>query len=152
MNAKIVCVLLLVFASHYSHAQITRVENSKTEIIGKVGAAGATWISLSKTDDLYVVTYQDVKYQTIDEYKSFAFKDIDNSLAGLYQTILEGFENPPSEDIKLELPEDVIWLHFEKAMGVVSFQFRHSRKNSEVVGYSVYLTKKKLNKLFNKEQ
>ena len=45
----------------------------------------------------------------------------------------------------LELPNDIVWLHFEKALGVSNFQFRSAvNKNANVIGISSYMTKKQV--------
>lgn len=134
-----------------SKGQIKKLEEAPKQSIGKVGSAGATWIEMIKIGDSYSVIYQDVTYQQLTEFKSFTFKDIDNAFEEFYKIISEGFNNPPKEDIKLDLPEDIIYLHFTSQLGIVSVQFIHVQKKTNITGYSVYLTKRRLNKLFGKE-
>ena len=144
-------ILLFIGFTTFSFSQIKKIEtsNSKTELVGKYGGFGVVLIKCEKQNNTYTFTYSDTKFKHIDNDKSFSFKDLDNDFQHLYQTIMEGFEEVPEKDIMLELPNDVIWLSFEKAMGNVSFRFTHSKnKNKDVIGYSVYLTKKRVQKLF----
>lgn len=152
MKRIVLTLLICSFVSLLSYSQIQKIETSKKEMIGKIAPMGALNIQCEKSDDVYIFMYRDVKYTQIVEFKSFVFKDIDNAFDGLYDMIMKGFKNPPKEDIMLELPDDIIWLNYTKAMGVVNFRFMHSPgKNSEVMGVSGWLTKKKVNKLFGKK-
>lgn len=126
-------------------SQINVIEKSEPVIIGKV-----QFIKLEKTDNIYTFTYDNIKYKTISDTKSFSFEDKENAFEKLYQLIIDGFENLPNNDIMIDLPNDIIWLHFEKNLGLVSFQFRQAINKSDVFAYSVYLTKKQVQKLFGK--
>lgn len=146
---KLLTLIIILCVSFNSFSQIKKVKTEKSETIGKIAPMGQTHIECSKSGDTYTFIYSDIKFQQITDFKSFSFKDIDNAFDNLYQTIMDGMKNPPKEDIRLELPNDMIFLHFEKNLGVTSFQFLHCPgKNPEIIGMSVYLTKKKVRKLF----
>lgn len=143
---KVLLGLSLLFMS-FGFSQIKISESSKSEEIGKV-----QFINLTKVEKIYIFAYKDIKFMQVNEVKSFAFENLNNDIDSLYNMIMSGFENMPAEDIKLELPNDIVWLHFEKNLGVVSFQFIHEvNKNSKVVGYSRYLNKNQVMKLFGKK-
>lgn len=113
-----------------------------SQAIGKV-----QHIELNLLDGTYTITYNDYKFTQIDDYKSISFTDID----ALYNQIMKGLEDMPEQDIEYNLPDDTLWLHFEKNLGVKSFQFMHAvNNNPKVIGLSRYLTKKQVNKLFGK--
>ncbi|WP_051364391.1 hypothetical protein [Flavobacterium limnosediminis] len=135
-----------------SYSQIKTVETEKLIEIGKVGALGSKSVWIEKSENKYLFSYNDIKFQQITNIKSFAFQNLDNDFEKLYDKIMNGFNEIPSEDIMLELPNDIIWLHYEKNMGIISFQFRHAvNKNSEVIGFSQFMTKKQIAKLFGKK-
>lgn len=145
-------LLILLFTS-ISYSQITQVKTSKSELIGKIGVIGETWLECNKNGNTYTFTYKDMKFQHLTEYKSFSFEDVDNAFDNLYNTILSGLESKPEDDITLELPNDIVWLKFKKTMGVISVEFWHSvNKNADIIGVSTWMNKKKLAKLFGKKR
>lgn len=125
--------------------QIKVIETPTTETIGKLQG-----IKIEKTGNIYYITYDNLKYLNITDIKSFSFEDVDNAFENLYQMIIKGFDEVPEKDIMIDLPNDIIWLHFEKNMGIVSFQFYQNVNKTDVVAYSRYLTKKQVQKLFGK--
>ena len=144
-------LIFLFLVSTTCFSQIKKVETEKSIDIGKIGAMGQTWIECTKSGNTYTFLYQDLKYQQITEYKSFSFEDVDNAFDNLYETMLNGLENKPNEDIMLELPNDIIWLKFKKSFGKTTVEFWHAvNKNSDVLGYSVWMDKKRLAKVFGK--
>ncbi len=143
-------LLLLFLTTTLSFAQI-KIAEEKTILIGEIAPMGNLHIKCEKEDQYYKFTYSDTKYSAIDVYKSFAFNDENNAFNNLYETMLEGLSNPPSEDIKLELPDSFIWLKFQKAFGIGNVMILHDvHKNGEVVGSTIWLTKRKLKTLFGK--
>ncbi|WP_172919496.1 hypothetical protein [Capnocytophaga canis] len=99
----------------------------------------------------YSVFYKDIEFKHLEEWKSFYFLETGNDFETLYRLITDGFSNPPKNDIIIELPKGSVHLHFEKNMGVISFQFIHFPLNSTaVMGRSPYLTKRQIDKLFGK--
>lgn len=141
-------LLLLV---NFSFSQIKVVEAEKIVEIGKVGNFTAKFLFLEKIDNLYSLYYQDYTYMQIVEYKKIYFLEEKNNLENFYNIIISGFENPPKEDVKLELPNNTVWLHYIKSFGTVSMQIKSSNNsNPNVIGMSMYVTKRQINKLFAK--
>lgn len=147
---KHLLLILAVAISHVGFAQLSVVDNPKPETIGKIAPMGKLHISCEKLNNTYTFTYSDVKFQQLTDYKTFSFKDIDDAFNKLYNTIMEGLANPPKEDLMLETPDGFIWLSYSKSMGVTNFRFGHSVQKTDVIGFSVWLTKKKVQKLFGK--
>lgn len=146
-------LLFTILFSSISFAQIKTVEASNSELIGKVLNFGNVLIQCEKIEDKYTFAYQDAKFVQVIDYKSFSFEDTDNAFDNLYNEIMKGFINPPKDNILVELPKGFIWLSYTKAMGVVNFRFAHSEtKGGEVVGFSSWLTKKRVMKLFGKKK
>lgn len=153
---KKILVFLGVMFSSVMYSQIKVIKKAGCDDVGVVKALLTPTMNMKKCslengNTQYVVQYKDISFQQIEEWKSFSFLDIDNAFDSLYNIIIDGFSNPPKEDVMIELPEGSVYLHFEKNMGVTSFQFFHFPfKNSKVMGKSPYLTKKQVNKLFGK--
>lgn len=145
-------LLFGMLLSTFAFSQLKQIEVEKCEEVGGIKPMGSTHIVLEKcSEDRYVFTYSDIKYTKINEFKSFALKNEDNAIEHLYEAMMNGMANPPKETIRFELPNDVIELHFVKALGIGNVQIRHwVNKNPEVIGLTVYLDKKKVNKLFGK--
>lgn len=140
---KIILVVVVVLFNILGFGQIKSLDNSQIKNIGKI-----QFIELNQNNDVITFSYEDLNS---NELRGFSFKNEKNDLDNLYNAIINGFENIPASDIALELPNDIIYLHFEKNMGIVSFQFIQSlNKDLSKNAKSVYLTKKKINKLFGK--
>lgn len=148
---KTLLLFILIAITLTGFSQIKKIKPAENILIGKIAPMGGLQIECIKSGDTYTFTYRDVKYTQIVELKSFEFKDVDNAFEDLYKMIIDGLENPPKEDIMLELPNDIIWLSFTKAMGIANFRFGHSVSKSDAIGFSGWLTEKKVNKLFGKK-
>lgn len=149
--SKILLFVILCCTS-FANAQIKVIDCDK---IGVVKALMTTAIEMKKCNiegnTQYIIHYRDITEQHIGEWNAFAFLDIDNAFENLYNMIMDGFENPPKEDIGIDLPDCRIYLHFEKNMGITSFQFLHfPTPSSKIIGQSTYLTKRQVKKLFGK--
>ena len=140
--------ILTFFVSISLTGQVKKITKEDVSTIGKIGRN----IEITKTGNEYTITYNDINF-TIDEYKSFSFKDLDNDFENLYKMISEGFETPPKDPIKIELPNDIIWLKFKKSLGTVNLQIDHAvDKNENVIGTSIFMTKRRVRKLFGKQR
>lgn len=146
---KIITIAILIF-SFVSFAQIKVIETVPVERLGKVNNN-----YIQKIGDEYTVYYTSI--QSDDESSSlrkFTFKNVNNDYNSLYSIIVNGFTANPLYDIKLELPNNYIWLHYtgsvlpEKA----TVQFMVSSKDASSVTSSVSepLLKDQINKLFQK--
>lgn len=135
-----------------SNAQVKVASSQATEvIIGKTGTTSIDWVVLKKKGDLYTFNYQDNTNTAVSVFKSFSFKDVDNALEGFYKVIMDGFENVPKEDVQIDLPDETIKLQYTKEMGIVKMKMKVSYTNKTDPGTTVWLNKKQVNKIFNKE-
>ena len=153
MKRLLPLILFTVCLSFNLFSQISVVETKKeeTENIGKIGAIDETWIEVTKDSNTYTFYYKDMKFEKSNEYKSFSFEDIDNAFDSLYNMMLEGIKNKLNEDVMIELPNDIIWLHFDRSMGQSYVEFRHAvNKDTDVIGVSTWMNQKKLMKVFGK--
>lgn len=123
---------------------------AKPVIIGKVGTPTLSTVEVMRSGDLITFKYQNNNKPQIAEFKTFSFKDIDGALEGFYSVINEGFISLPKEDIKIELPNETVSLQYTKAMNVASVKMKILYNSGEEGGVTVWLTKKAIDKLFNK--
>lgn len=148
---RVIMLILVSLVMKVSKAQITQVENKASfEKVGEVKMVKRTWVILSKSDQTYMVSYQDTDYTQIVKLDYFVFDEIDNDLERLYNLIIDGLEKIPEDDIKLELPEHTVWLTFSKSMAGASVQFTSS-KNGGRRSSSIGMTRKHIDKLFGRD-
>lgn len=133
-----------------SYAQLKVIETEPEEQIGKVGNWAGTFLEATKRGDTHTISYQDTKFQHITDFKHFSMNE--KSFNELYELILQNWNNPPEEDIMIDLGESgYVWLDYTKVLGITNVRFNHSvDRNAEVLGISQWMSKKKLEKLFGK--
>jgi hypothetical protein len=146
---KIITLAVLLF-SFVSFAQIKVLETVPVERLGKVNNN-----YIQKIGDEYTVYYTSI--QNDDDSSSlrkFSFKNLNNDYASLYTIIMNGFTASPLYDIKLELPNNYIWLHYtgsalpEKA--TVQFMVSSKETASATSSVSEPFVKDQINKLFQR--
>ncbi|RKR08222.1 hypothetical protein C8C83_5460 [Flavobacterium sp. 90] len=146
---RIITIAILLF-SVVSFAQIKVIETVPVEKLGKVNNN-----YIQKIGDEYTVYYTSI--QNDDESSSlrkFTFKNVNNDYSNLYSIIVNGFTANPLYDIKLELPNNYIWLHYtgsvipEKA--TVQFMVGSKDASSATSSVSEPFVKDQINKLFQK--
>lgn len=137
-------LLLACFLGFTAFSQIKVLKNETLIEIGKDNAVG-----LYKKENKYTFNYQDINTSNLNTFRSFSFNDINGDVQGLYKLITDGFIDQPSGNITLELPNDIIELHFEKNYGQPTVQFvQFINKNKKYVGKSQFLTKKQIDRIF----
>lgn len=143
--------LSMLFFAFAANAQIKFAgSESKTVLIGKLGTPTLSTVELTKTGDLVTFKYQNNNKPQVAEFKTFSFKDVDGALEGFYSVITDGLTTVPKEDIKIELPNETINLQYKKEMNTASVKMKITYNNKEEAGATVWLTKKNIDKLFNK--
>ena len=147
---KRIITIAILFLSVASFAQIKVLETVPVEKLGKVNNN-----YIQKIGDEYTVYYTSI--QNEDESSSlrkFAFKNLNNDYTNLYNIIVNGFSASPLYDIKLELPNNFIWLHYTGSVSPdkATVQFMVSSKDPSSVTSSISepLIKDQINKLFQK--
>lgn len=141
---------ILFLTVTFTNAQLKEIKTPERVEIGKIAPLGQLHILCEKVGNDYVFTYRDANYMQIDDFKGFSFNG-EETFDALYQKIHDGFKNVPKEPIMLELDNEYLWLDYTKVMGAVSFRFKHSVTNDgSVIGYSVWMTRKKVERLFGK--
>lgn len=109
MTKLFTCIALLIITLSTAQMKVSTVE--KPEEIGKVNMGmGIYFGRLEKYSDGHIIlSYKDFKFQQIEVWKEFPL--IAEDVEGLYNLIIENFEKMPTEDIKVELPNDVLFIN-----------------------------------------
>ncbi|MEF9479181.1 hypothetical protein OWR28_16880 [Chryseobacterium sp. 1B4] len=142
---KIILLLTCMFGISV-FSQIKVLKNESLVEIGKDNSVG-----LYKKEDKFTVNYQDLNTSNLNTIRSFSFQNLDNDVAGLYKLIMDGFASTPDENVVLELPNDIIELHYEKNYGQQTMQFiQVINKNRKYIGKSQFLTQKQVDKIFGR--
>jgi len=149
-------ILLLLFTSVISIAQIKKVDVPKGELIGRIAPGGSITVSMQcyKYDnDTYLFRYSDAKFSKLNEWKDFTLKSTDD-FETLYTYIKNGYDEMPKDKVVLDIGGEYLFLEFGKFLGGKVLRIYHSTsgdKDLAVVGYTNQYTLKQINKLFNKK-
>lgn len=121
--------------------------------VEKLGKVNNNYIQ--KIGDEYTVYYTSIlNDDDSSNLRKFSFRNLDNDYTNLYNIIVGGFTAAPLYDIKLELPNNYIWLHYtgnvvpDKA--TVQFMVSSKDRDSATNSVSEPLVKEQINKLFQK--
>lgn len=138
--------LSLLFTLNFN-AQISKQESSSVDVgVAKnFGVTIATMSKVSGDPDYYFVTYNNLKYTSISDVKSFGFKDVDGAFETLYTEILNGFKNK-SKRFELNVADGTLSIQY--SMGSFRFYFIDS---SGITSWTGYITKKQFSTLFGKK-
>ncbi|MBB4803379.1 hypothetical protein K6T82_08310 [Flavobacterium sp. 17A] len=148
---KKIITLAALFFSFVSFAQIKVLETVPVEKLGKVNNN-----YIQKIGDEYTVYYTTILTDDDDSsnLRKFSFKNLNNDYNNLYNIIMGGFTATPLYDIKLELPNNYIWLHYtgnvvpDKA--TVQFMVSSKERDAATNNVSEPLVKDQISKLFQK--
>ncbi|SDQ65380.1 hypothetical protein SAMN05421664_2033 [Chryseobacterium soldanellicola] len=141
--------IILLFTCMFGISVFSQIKVLKNETLVEVGKDNS--VGLYKKDDKFTINYQDLNTANLNTIRSFSFQNLDGDVAGLYQMITEGFTVLPNENIVLELPNDIVELHYEKNYGQPTVQFiQYINKNKKYVGKSQFLNRKQVDKIFGK--
>lgn len=142
---KIILLITCMFGISV-FSQIKVLKNESLVEIGKDNSVG-----LYKKEDKFTINYQDLNTSNLNTIRSFSFQNLDGDVSGLYKLITDGFITTPETNIILELPNDIIELHYEKNYGQPTVQFiQYINKNRKYVGKSQFLNQKQVEKIFGK--
>ncbi|KAA2223921.1 hypothetical protein [Chryseobacterium sediminis] len=142
---KIILLITCMFGISV-FSQIKVLKNESLVEIGKDNSVG-----LYKKEDKFTINYQDLNTANLNTIRSFSFQNLNGDVTGLFKLIMDGFISAPGENIILELPNDIIELHYEKNYGQPTVQFiQVINKNRKYIGKSQFLTQKQVEKIFGR--
>src|SRR6218665_2069776 len=147
---KNIITIAVLFFSFVSFAQVKVLETVPVEKLGKVNNN-----YIQKIGDEYTVYYTIVQNdEDSSNLRKFSFKNIDNAYNNLYSIIVGGFTATPLYDIKLELPNNYIWLHYTSNVvpdkATVQFMVSSKERDADTNNVSEPFVKDQINKLFQK--
>ncbi|WP_326984425.1 hypothetical protein VUJ46_07790 [Chryseobacterium sp. MYb264] len=141
--------IILLFTCMFGISVFSQIKVLKNETLVEIGKDNS--VGLYKKDDQFTINYQDLNTSNLNTIRSFSFLNLNADVEGLYKMISDGFIDPPVGNITLELPNDIIELHYEKNYGQPTVQFiQYINKNRKYVGKSQFLNKKQVDKVFGK--
>ena len=148
-------LLGMLLTATMSFAQLKKVQSTPSEPIGKAQQFGAPLeAEITKSGNVYTVSYRDMQFKTLNEYRTFTFEDVDNTFNDLYAAIEEGFNTMPKEPVMLELPNHYVWLKFGKFLGspVLTISSSYNKTKESPIYFSNEIAKKQVEKLFGKKK
>ncbi|CAN1522505.1 hypothetical protein MCETHM1_01131 [Flavobacteriaceae bacterium] len=144
---KKVITIAVLFISFIGFSQIKVVETVPVEKLGRINND----FYVQKIGDEYTFFFKTI---TTDEdestLKNFTFKNVDNAYQSLYGIMTNGFTANTLNDIKLELPNNFVWLHYIVASDKTTVQFMVTSKASNLTHVSESLSREQVDKLFQK--
>lgn len=141
--------IILLITCMFSISVFSQIKVLKNESLVEIGKDNS--VGLYKKEDKFTVNYQDLNTSNLNTIRSFSFQNLNGDVSGLYKLIIDGFTSAPDENIILELPNDIIELHYEKNYGQPTVQFiQIINKNRKYIGKSQFLTKKQVDKVFGR--
>ncbi|CAH0189041.1 hypothetical protein MP478_01375 [Chryseobacterium sp. WG14] len=142
--------IILLITCMFSISVFSQIKVLKNESLVEIGKDNS--VGLYKKEDKFTINYQDLNTSNLNTIRSFSFQNLNGDVSGLYKLIMEGFVTAiPDENIILELPNDIIELHYEKNYGQQTLQFiQIINKNRKYIGKSQFLTQKQVEKIFGK--
>lgn len=142
--------IILLFICLFGISAFSQIKVLKNESVVEIGKDNS--VGLYKKEDKFTINYQDLNTANLNTFRSFSFQNLNKDVSGLYELITNGFIDAPSSNIVLELPNDIIELHFEKNFGQPTVQFiQYINKNKKYVGKSQFLNKKQIDKIFGRQ-
>ena len=144
---KIIAIAVL-FISTVGFSQIKVIETVPVEKLGRVNNN----FYVQKIGDDFTFFYTTVPAEDGEAaLKAFTFKNVDNAYQSLYKIISGGFGASPLNDVKLELPNNFVWLHYIASSDKTMVQFMvSSKENGGSTHISEPLSKEQVEKLFQK--
>lgn len=144
---KLFTVALLLCAMFTGFSQIKVLETTPLERLGRVGTND---VYVQKEGNQYTFFYKNIENKEDENTRNFTFKNVDNDYDNLYKIIMNGFNANPMYDIKLDLPNDYVWLHYTKTTAKLTVQFMTTNKVTATTGISEMMTVEDVKKLFEK--
>jgi len=145
MKKVIAFAILLISSAGFS--QIKVLETVPVERLGRVNNN----FYVQKIGDEFTFFY--TTQPSDDEeaaLKNFTFKNVDNAYQSFYGIISKGFSASPLNDVKLELPNNYLWLHYIVSSDKTTVQFMVTNKAASSTNVSEPLSKEQIDKLFQK--
>ncbi|MFY0483233.1 hypothetical protein ACI6PS_11565 [Flavobacterium sp. PLA-1-15] len=147
---KKIIIALSLFVCAVSHSQMKVSETEKLNLVGEYKLLGKSYAKIQSKDSLYIFTYRDEKFTTVDNYKSFVFRGSDkDALLNMFINF-EGIEKGTEKTVDLE-DGDKLFFTYKKTLGKMYAEVIHLSK-SGVAGAIRWLTEKQAKNVFGKNK
>jgi hypothetical protein len=148
---KKIIVGVLLFVSSLGFSQIKVMETVPLIQVGRIGENGNSNIYIQKEGNEYKVIYKNIDPEELGSTRFFSFKDLNNDFESFYKLTLNGYNASPVQDIKLDMPNEIVWLHYVKSLqNKVTMQFMTTNKVTGITGTSDFMTPESIKNLFGK--
>ncbi|MES2811619.1 MAG: hypothetical protein V4670_04040 [Bacteroidota bacterium] len=144
---KLLTVSMFLFCVLTGFSQIKVLPTTPLERLGRVGIND---VYVQKEGDNFTFFYKNIENKEDMNIRNFSFKNVENDYENFFKIITDGFNASPMYDIKLELPNDYVWLHFNKTSARTTVQFMTTNKLTTSTGISEMMTIEDIKKLFEK--
>ncbi|SHI65013.1 hypothetical protein [Flavobacterium terrae] len=142
--------IITAFAILLSCMAFSQIKVLPTTPLERLGRVGTNDVYIQKEGTQYTFFYKNIENKDDESIRNFTFKNIDNDFENFYKIIMDGFNANPIYDIKLELPNDYVWLHYTKTTSKLTVQFMTTNKVTSSTGVSEMMTIEDVKKLFEK--
>ena len=139
---KVIAIAVLLISS-IGFSQIKVLETVPVEKLGRVNNSFYVQKIGAEFTFFYTTVQSDDDESTL---KAFTFKNVDNAYQSLYGIISKGFTASPLNDVKLELPNHFVWLHYIASSDKTMVQFMVSNKEAGSTNISEPLSKEQVEK------
>lgn len=144
---RLLTIAFLLCTVFTGFSQIKVLETTPLERLGRVGTND---VYVQKEGAQYTFFYKNIENREDTSIRNFTFKNVDGDFDNLFKIIMNGFTASPMYDIKLELPNDYVWLHYTKTTSKLSVQFMTTNKVTASTGISEMMTMDDVKKLFER--
>ncbi|MCX6183879.1 MAG: hypothetical protein NTX74_02300 [Flavobacterium sp.] len=148
---KTILLIVLVLTSSVSFSQIEIKKNETPVLIGKIAPMGAFMASLDKYSTHYSLTFNDAKYKTITNLKSFIFSIEDfEAISSIFTKEDPNAKKGDSYTVKLPLDGGSLYIQYDSMLGKIYPTIAYT-DTAGIVGIFPYFTNKQYLKLFGKK-
>ncbi len=146
---KSILILIAICVQFMAYGQLNIVDVEEGETIGTVKPMGQFFFELKQYNNNTVkLLYKNAEYETIVDIKEISFKNENDEVEELYNTLLKGIQKKENNTQRIFFKNESVDLHFSRYGGVEIYHYVGD--NALFVGRSYALTKKRLDKLFGK--
>lgn len=147
MKKLFALVLMLTATISFAQLKVTDAKNTSVQV-GEFKQLGKVYATLDKEDGHCFLTYRDDNFSTMDQYRTFTFKESD--LDALYELFgkFDGIEKGTEKRVELELGH-VLNITYGKTLGKMYAEVHTDRAG--VTGKMRWMNEKQLKQLFGKK-
>ena len=148
---KVILMVVFVLTSNALFSQIEIKKNETPILIGRIAPMGSFMASLEKYSDHYTLTFNDAKYTTITNLKSFIFSIEDfEAVSSIFTKEDSTAKKGDSYTVKLPIDGGSLYIQYDSMLGKIYPSIAYT-DTAGIVGIFPYFTNKQYLKLFGKK-